>query len=89
MIPTQFYLFLFEDNTSYEMTCAISLKDAVYEMSKYTYNSSELFRKCLFSNEIGENDVEDIVALFNRFCYCSPINKIYIVKEKVWENKSE
>ena len=89
MIPEQFYLFLFENDTSYEMTCGISLKDAVYEMSKYTGNSSELFRKCLFSEEIGENDVEDIIALFNHFCYYYPIDKIYIVKEKIWENKSQ
>ena len=89
MMTEQFYLFLFEDNTSYEMTCGISLKDAVYEMSKYTGNSSELFRKCLFSKEIGENDVEDMIALFNHFCYYSRIDKIYIVKEKIWENKSQ
>lgn len=84
----QFYLFLFEDNTSYEMTCGISLKDAVWEMSKYTGNSSEIFRKCLFSQEIDENNVEDIVTLFNHFCGCCPIYKIYIVKEKLYQSEN-
>ncbi len=80
----QFYLFIFENGSLYEMTCGISLKDAVYEMSKRTDNSSELFRKCIFSNEIGENDVEDIIALFNHFCYYSKISRIYVVEKRIY-----
>ena len=78
----QIYLFVFEDGTSYEMNCGISLKDAIYEMSKYTGNASEMFRKSLFGHK--EADVDGIVALFNHFCYYSPIKTVYIVKRKLY-----
>lgn len=80
----QIYLFVFEDDTTYEMCCGISLKDAVYEMSKYTGNSSEMFRKSLFSKEFKENDVDDIVQLFNHWCYYSRIKSVYVVKKKLF-----
>lgn len=83
-VKEQIYLFVFEDDTVYEMSCGISLKDAIYEMSKYTGNSSELFRKSIFSDEFGENDVDDLVNLFNHWCCYSPIKTVYIVQEKLY-----
>lgn len=82
----QFYLFIFDDGSKYEMTCGTSLKDAVWEMSKYTGNSSELFRKSLFSNEFGENDVDDIVKLFNHWCF-TQLESVYIIKEKIYDKR--
>lgn len=81
----QIYLFVFDDDTTYEMNCGISLKDAVWEMSKYTGNASELFLKALRGFE--ENDVDGIVALFNRFFYYSIIKSVYIVREKIFPKK--
>ena len=85
----QIYLFVFADDTVYEMSCGISLKDAVWEMSKYTGNASELFRKSLFSAEFGENDVEDIIKLYNHWRYYSAIKKVYIVKHRLYPIKEE
>lgn len=81
----QTYLFVFEDDTTYEMSCGISLKDAIYEMSKYTGNASEMFRKSLFSGEFVEAD--DIVHLFNHWCYYNPIKSVYVVQEKLYPLK--
>ena len=79
------YLFVFEDDSTYEMSCGISLKDAIWEMAKYTGNASEMFRKSLFSEEFQEDDVDDIVNLFNHWCYYSMIKTIYIVEKKLYE----
>ncbi len=81
------YLFVFEDDTTYEMQCGISLKDAVWEMAKYTGNSSEMFRKSLFSKEFKDDDVNDIINLFNHWCYYSPIKAVYVVREKIYTQK--
>lgn len=85
----QIYLFVFEDDTTYEMCCGISLKDAVWEMAKYTGNASEMFRKSLFSDEFGEDDTNDIVSLFNHWCYYSCIKSVYVVKEKLFPIKEK
>ena len=77
----QFYLFQFNDDSSYEMTCGISCKDALWEMAKYTNTSSELLHKAL--KGFGENDVEDLVDLYNHFSW-KRIENIYIVKEKIY-----
>lgn len=85
----QIYLFVFEDDTTYEMCCGISLKDAVWEMAKYTGGVSELFRKSLFSDKFGENDVNDIINLFNHWCYYPCIKSVYVVKEKLFPIKED
>ena len=85
----KFYLFIFNDGSSYEMTCGISLKDAVWEMAKYTGNASELFRKSLFSDEFGEDDANDIINLFNHWCHYSRIKSVYVVKKKLFPIKEE
>lgn len=83
----QIYLFVFEDDTTYEMCCGISLKDAVWEMAKYTGDVSELFRKSLFSDEFGKDDVNDIVNLFNHWCYYPGIKSVYLVEKKLFPIK--
>ena len=82
-VKEQIYLFVFEDDSVYEMSCGISLKDAIYEMAKYTGNNSEMFRKSIFSDEFGENDVDDLVKLFNHWCY-GAIKAVYVVREKLY-----
>ena len=79
------YLFIFDDDTTYEMSCGLSFKDAIWEMAKYTGNASEMFRKSLFSEEFREDDVDDIVNLFGHWCYYSTIKAVYIVEKKLYE----
>lgn len=80
------YLFRFSDYTTYEMKCGISLKDATYEMSKYTNTSSEIFRKALQGNNFGSDDT-DIIYLYN---YINPTHRIidvYIIDTVVFPPK--
>ena len=77
----QFYLFHFNDDSFYEMTCGINFKDALWEMSKYTGQSSELLCKCLKS--FDGNDVEGIIQLFHHFS-TKIIEDVYIVDKKIY-----
>lgn len=72
-----FYLFIFNDNSIYEMNCAVSFKDAVWEMAKYTGNSSDMFCKCL--NAYKDDEIDGIIELFNHFCSYDEISKVYVV----------
>lgn len=78
----KFYLFTFVDESVYEMKCGISFKDALWEMAKYTGESSELLLKAL--NGFEESDIDGMVALFNHFAYHS-IEKVYIIDEVLYE----
>lgn len=81
----QFYLFVFEDDSTYEMTCGVSLKDAVWETAKYNGISSELLQKSLRGFENG--DVNGVIDLYNLFVH-SPndrIAKIYIVERVLYD----
>ena len=78
-----FYLFIFDDGSTYEMNCAISFKDAVREMAKYTGNSTDMFFKCL--NGYESDDINGIIDLFNHFCYYYLISKVYVVERKVFD----
>lgn len=83
MIET-FYLFIFVDESTYEMTCAINFKDAVWEMAKYTGCGSEIFLKSLKGFE--PDDIEGIISIFNHFS-ASTISKVYIIEKKIYDNK--
>lgn len=76
----RFYLFVFEDNSIYEMTCGISLKDAVWEMAKYCGWGSETLLKALKGFE--SNDI-DILNFVNHFAD-SRIKAVYIVTSKIF-----
>lgn len=78
-----FYLFIFDDDSIYEMNCAISFKDAVWEMAKYTGNSTDMFRKCL--NGYEDEDINGIIDLFNHFCVYDAINKVFVVERKIFD----
>ena len=78
-----FYLFLFDDGSTYEMNCAISFRDAVWEMAKYTGNSTDMFNKCL--NGYEDDDMDGIIDLFNHFCYYSAIDKVFIIERKIFD----
>ena len=78
----KFYLFTFVDESIYEMKCGISFKDALWEMAKYTGESSELLLKSL--NGFEESDIDSMVALFNHFAYHA-IEKVYIIDEVLYE----
>ena len=81
-----FYLFIFADNSTYEMNCAVSFKDAVLEMAKNTGNSSDMFCKCL--NAYKDDEIDGIIELFNHFCYdYDRISKIYIVDKKIFDSE--
>lgn len=75
------YLFHFSDDSLYEMTCGISFKDALWEMSKYTGQSSELLCKCLKS--FDSDDVKGIIDLFHHFSD-KTIEDVYIVDKKIY-----
>ena len=84
-IREQVYLFLFDDGSTYEMSCGISFKDALWEMAKYTNQSDDLLRKCL--KGFDENDVEGIISIFHHFAYKN-IVRAYIIKEKLYDANS-
>lgn len=81
----QTYLFAFKDETLCEISCNTTFKDAVWEMAKCTGNSSEMFRKSLFSEEFEA--VGDIVCLFNNWCCYSMIKAVYVVNGKLYEEE--
>lgn len=78
------YLFIFDNDSFYEMSCGVSLKDAIWEMSKYTGNASELFRKSLFSEEFKDDKVDEIIELFNHWCSYRYITHVYVVAERLF-----
>ena len=80
----QFYLFLFADDSYYEMTCGISFKDAVQEMSKYTNTSSELLFKAL--RGFGSNDIYDIIQLYNHFTW-KEIKRVYTIDKLLYSEE--
>lgn len=82
-----YYLFAFLDETIYEMNCAVSFKDAIWEMAKYTGNSSEMFHKCL--NGYESNDINGLVDLFNHFCVYSTIEKVFVIEQKIYDHCKE
>ena len=75
-----YYVFVFLDGSTYDMTCGISYKDAVWEMAKYCKFASEHMRKAL--EGFDSNDVEGITKLVN-FYTSDPIIHAFIVKEKL------
>ena len=78
------YHFIFNDDTFYDMTCAVSFKDAIWEMAKYHNNATELFRKCL--NGYDEEDIAGIVEMYNHFAY-TDIGEIYVIEKAIYPNK--
>lgn len=82
-----FYLFIFADNSTYEMNCAVSFKDAVWEMAKNTGNSSDMFCKCLGAYK--DDEIEGIIELFNHFCSYDydEISKVYVIDRKIFDDK--
>ena len=82
-----FYLFIFADNSTYEMNCAVSFKDAVLEMAKNTGNSSNMFCKCLTAYK--DDEIDEIIELFNHFCSYDydEISKVYIIDRKIFDGK--
>lgn len=82
-----FYLFIFADNSTYEMNCAVSFKDAVWEMAKNTGNSSDMFCKCLTAYK--DDEIEGIIELFNHFCSYDydEISKVYVIDRKIFDGE--
>ena len=82
-----FYLFIFADNSTYEMNCAVSFKDAVLEMAKNTGNSSDMFCKCLTAYK--DDEIDGIIELFNHFCSYDydEISKVYVIDRKIFDDK--
>lgn len=82
-----FYLFIFADNSTYEMNCAVSFKDTVLEMAKNTGNSSDMFCKCLTAYK--DDEIDGIIELFNHFCSYDydEISKVYVIDRKIFDDK--
>lgn len=80
-----FYLFIFNDNSIYEMNNAVSFKDAILEMAKNTGNSSDMFCKCL--NAYKDDEIDGIIELFNHFCYYDKISKVYVIDRKIFDSE--
>ena len=83
------YLFIFNDNSIYEMNNAVSFKYAILKMAEYTGNSSDMFCKCL--NAYKDDEIDGIIELFNHFCSYDydKISKIYIVDKKIFDSDEE
>lgn len=80
----QFYLFQFDDGSTYEMTCGISFKDALWEMSKYMGHSDEMLLKALKGYD--SNDIDGICALYKALRpYAPRIQAVYIIKKKIYD----
>ena len=78
-----FYLFEFVDGDLYEMTCAVSFKDAIWEISKYTGSGSELLLKCL--KGFQEQDIQGMIDIFNHFSAYT-IQKIYVIEKLLYDD---
>lgn len=78
------YLFIFNDNSTYETYGAVSFKDAILEMTQNTVNSSAMFCKCL--NAYKDDEIDGIIELFNHFCSYDygEISKVY---RKIFDDK--
>lgn len=76
------YLFIFDDDTQYDMTCGISFKDAVWEMAKYTGKSSEILSKAL--NGFDDSDTQGIIELYNSLSRFCQVIKVYIVESVIY-----
>ena len=79
----KFYLFQFDDDSIYEMTCGISFKDALWEMSKYINRCSARLLKAL--KGFDENDVDGIIDLFECLSVGKRIQAVYIVEKKIYD----
>ena len=79
------YLFIFADNSIYEVNNAVSFKDAVLKTGEYTGNSSDMFCKCL--NAYKDDEIDGIIELFNHFCYYDKISKVYVIDRKIFDDK--
>ena len=79
------YLFIFNDNSTYETDCAVSFKYAVLKMAEYTGNSSDMFCKCL--NAYKDDEIDGIIELFNHFCYYDKISKVYVIDRKIFDDE--
>lgn len=77
------YVFRFADKTIYEMSCGISFKDALWEMTKYVIGGDlRLFLKCLKPLD----DPKDMIELYHELAARDlglgyKIEKVYIVDE--------
>ena len=80
-----FYLFIFADNSIYEVNNAVSFKYAMLKMAEYTGNSSDMFCKCL--NAYKNDEIDGIIELFNHFCYYDKISKVYVIDRKIFDDK--
>lgn len=76
-----FYLFVFDDNTYYEIERAVSFKEAVWEMAEYTGSECDLLMKSLKGFE--ESDINGIISLFNMFATCE-VSKVYEISKIVY-----
>ena len=74
------YLFLFTDNSLYEMTCGISYKDAVWEMSKYTNTHNDTLLSAL--RGFKPNGVNGITEVYNGLTTEHKIRRCYIYTER-------
>lgn len=70
----KYYLFIFDDDSFYEMTCGISPKDALWEMAKYRGEGSDMLLKCLRGYE--EDDIKGMVELYNTLSNYDVIKEI-------------
>ena len=87
----KFYLFQFDDDRTYEMTCGVSFKDALWEMAKYTGNGST--RLCKSLKGFDSEDIAGIIDIFECLSMVR-IQNVYIVDKKIYnwderENKKE
>ena len=78
----KYYLFVFNDDSRYEMKCGICFKDALWEMAKYTGDGSEILCKAL--KGFDSYDVERLVALYDRLSD-RILSKVYIVEREIYE----
>lgn len=76
------YLFIFSDNSFYEMYCGVSYEDALWEMSKYTNTSSEVLRKALWEPPIT-TDKGELTAIYNGLNPGHMIKRVYTFEERI------
>lgn len=72
---------MFGDGTSYEMYCAVSFKDAVWEMVKYEHGGDQRLFLTAINGAKTEDEIVDIYHVFFRDTL--PIKNIYEVKRKL------
>lgn len=74
------YLFILENDHFYQTNTA-TFKEAIMDIFIYLNGENNLFKKAL--NGFDENDIKDIIQIFNYFSYTA-IKNIFLIEKQIY-----